>query len=692
MYSCKGLAHPSKVQSSAIAVLASLTIGLGSSATVSAQTYRLSDGFSASNNPNGLWSFGYVTNIGAPFHLLQVPHVSPTDGLMIPSWQLTSFQTPAVYYNHTTNTAVVAGGQGVFPPQTVWYYPGEDGRTENFGVIRFTVPASGTYQLETGVAAVYNGALSGDTDFHVAINGGEVFGQFVPTNGTTGYTNSLSLSSGDVVDFVIGRGQDGSAYASGLKIHASLNHIPAPPASGVFDVSEGFSAGSNPNAPWAYGWVGSLGGSFTLLTVPHISTVDSGAKIPSWQLTSGQAPVVCKNVSNATLTAGQRIGLGRAKEVWFNPGENGQPENFGVIGLLRRATAFIRLRLHIWPVYSGSPQGDTDFHVLKNGVELFGRFLAPSDTASYSNTVALNSGDMVDFAIGRGSDGNAYGSGLRIAAVLLPAGPLPDVSADGINVVLKNAAATFSQSGGWDANLIIDGITNDFAGWAVYDFGRSGAFSETVVVETETDIGFASGSLLTFGLYHVNHNPQCGLGHFRLSYTTDSRDSFADGLNSGGDVSANWIVLSPKTASATDGVTLTVQSDGSILASGTNPAKTVYTITAEVAALGITGFRIESMEDSSLPDSGPGRSPNGNFVLTEFTVSVSELHLPASGVFDVSEGFSAGSNPNAPWAYGWVGSLGGSFTLLTVPHISTVDSWVVGRFIYAADGAAHLDG
>ncbi len=165
-----------------------------------------------------------------------------------------------------------------------------------------------------------------------------------------------------------------------------------------------------------------MGGSFTLLTVPHISTVDSGAKIPSWQLTSGQAPVVYKNVSNATLTAGSGLVSFAPKEVWFNPGENGRPENFGVIRFTAPSNGLYQVETSVRPVYSGSPQGDTDFHVLKNGVELFGRFLAPSDTASYSNTVALNSGDMVDFAIGRGSDGNAYGSGLRIVATMTSAG------------------------------------------------------------------------------------------------------------------------------------------------------------------------------------------------------------------------------------------------------------------------------
>jgi hypothetical protein len=54
-------------------------------------------------------------------------------------------------------------------------------------------------------------------------NGAEIFGQFLSANSATGYTNTVALSVGDTIDFVIGRGADGSQYASGLKIQAALN-------------------------------------------------------------------------------------------------------------------------------------------------------------------------------------------------------------------------------------------------------------------------------------------------------------------------------------------------------------------------------------------------------------------------------------------------------------------------------------
>jgi hypothetical protein len=103
-------------------------------------------------------------------------------------------------------------------------------------------------------------------------------------------------------------------------------------------------------------------------------------------------------------------------------------------------------------------------------------------------------------------------------------------------------------------------------------------------------------------------------------------------LQSGGDVTATWTQLTPLTALATGGATLNMQGDNSILASGTNPAASVYTITATTTQNNITGIRLEALEDPSLPSNGPGRQPtNGNFVLQELQVdAVALVPEPAS--------------------------------------------------------------
>ena len=201
----------------------------------------------------------------------------------------------------------------------------------------------------------------------------------------------------------------------------------------------------------------------------------------------------------------------------------------------------------------------------------------------------------------------------------------------GATVVLQNATATLSQAGGWNVGTVIDGVINAEVGWAVYNFSLNQAQAETAVFETSADVGFAGGSLFTFRLSQVNHNPQHTIGRFRLSVTTDSRDNFADGLANGGDVSATWTVLAPSTALATGGIQLDALSDGSILASGANPNNSVYTVTAGTTMEHITGIRLEVMEDASLPFNGPGRYPsNGNFVLSEFELDVVPVPEPSA--------------------------------------------------------------
>jgi hypothetical protein len=162
--------------------------------------------------------------------------------------------------------------------------------------------------------------------------------------------------------------------------------------------------------------------------------------------------------------------------------------------------------------------------------------------------------------------------------------------------------------------------------------GGSSIPAQTAAFETVSDLGLAGGSVLTFTLTQTHSNPGHVLGRFRLSVTTDNRSLFCDGLATGGDVTANWTVLSPGSVSALNTSTFSILGDKSILAGGTTPGTDVYTITAQTALTGITGIRLEALEDPSLPFNGPGRWPgNGNFVLSEFEVGVAPIPEPAAG-------------------------------------------------------------
>ncbi len=76
------------------------------------------------------------------------------------------------------------------------------------------------------------------------------------------------------------------------------------------------------------------------------------------------------------------------------------------------------------------------------------------------------------------------------------------------------------------------------------------------------------------------------------------------------------------------GATLDKQEDGSLLASGTDPADDTYTLIVETDQPGISLVRIEALTDDKLPSKGPGRTPHGNFVISEVTVTLADAATP----------------------------------------------------------------
>ncbi len=89
-----------------------------------------------------------------------------------------------------------------------------------------------------------------------------------------------------------------------------------------------------------------------------------------------------------------------------------------------------------------------------------------------------------------------------------------------------------------------------------------------------------------------------------------------------------WTPLKPAIFVSSNGSTLTLQPDGSILAGGTRPDIDTYAITGTSPANGVTAVRLEVLTDQNLPHKGPGRQDNGNLHLTDFRVLAAPDSLP----------------------------------------------------------------
>ena len=494
--------------SNAVGSVLSLSAVLTVIAPLEPGTYDVGRDFSVASNPNGAWSYGYVSEVGGSFTAIDFPLTQlAQNGVAVQSWQLTRHSEPAVFCNTSDTTATSQGSEGVYPPDTVWFFAGYPETPQKFGVIRLTLPTGedGFYKVEAGVRHYLDGPTAGDTDFHIAKNGSELFGQFLTPTDQVFYTNILRLAGGDTIDFLVGRGGDDSLYGSGLKIAARISRVTetglppvilvqpqshmvvlgssvtlsvtaegtgplsyqwrkddedlvgatnpfltlevitatdggrysvqignavgsvvsaeanvkviTPPLAGSHDLSRDFSPTDNPNGAWSFGWLATLDGDFTLLTVPHVS-VARGIFIPSWQLSSYLTPAVYHNNTSNTVSIAGGEGVFPPGTTWFFPGEDGRAENYGVIRFTvpTNAGGLYQLATAVNSVYQGSLSRDTDFHVVKNGAEIFGEFLPANSARGYSNILALAPGNTVDFVIGRGADASQYASGLKIHA------------------------------------------------------------------------------------------------------------------------------------------------------------------------------------------------------------------------------------------------------------------------------------
>lgn len=165
------------------------------------------------------------------------------------------------------------------------------------------------------------------------------------------------------------------------------------------------------------------------------------------------------------------------------------------------------------------------------------------------------------------------------------------------------------------------------------------------------------------------------------------------------------------------------QPDASVLALGKPEKNETYTIVVQTMQKKIKAFRIEALADKSLPKMGPGRGPDGNFVLSEVSIQAEPLvakpgakpvpvklkaakasvepekfALPTTLDNDKKTGWSIGTQVGKDHAAvfeidGELGHEGG--TILTITLKFEADNFAIGKprlAITTAPNPAKLDG
>jgi len=147
------------------------TTGLAATITLGGASSDVAADFSPTNNPNGVWQYGWSFALGSAFILSTHPAVR--DG--VDSWRgdREPFGNPGEYHNGT-NDVLFLGDTNPMPPGQFALHPGPGGE---YAVVRYVAPEA----ANASIGAEFTGLdiFGTTTDVHVLLNGTSIFDGFV---------------------------------------------------------------------------------------------------------------------------------------------------------------------------------------------------------------------------------------------------------------------------------------------------------------------------------------------------------------------------------------------------------------------------------------------------------------------------------------------------------------------------------
>ncbi len=169
-----------------------------------AQDWNVEDDFSATENPNGAWSYGWSYSLTSGFTLFDEHSTIWTLSRWKVSW---GANAPVVLRNETggeVSTCCTTWEPGQFS-----LHPSQGGPPNDaYCVARWTAPDAGVYAVSatfTGLDYITPGIEVTSATVHVLVNGTSHFDDsIIGDDASATYSTSVTLLAGDTVDFVVG--------------------------------------------------------------------------------------------------------------------------------------------------------------------------------------------------------------------------------------------------------------------------------------------------------------------------------------------------------------------------------------------------------------------------------------------------------------------------------------------------------
>jgi hypothetical protein len=195
------------------------------SASCATATFDAVGDFSATSNPAGPWSYGWEPSLGGVFTLDAAEDSGTYQGIDLwegPDNCGVEALRPFVGLNHTGATLNYASGVSQ-PADMLVLHPSCTGK---FSVIRWTAPATGSFE----VAGLFEGidTRGPTTDVHVLQNSTTSLVS-VNINGFDAqapFNFTHYFAAGDTLDFVVGRGSNGTFNEDSTGLSVTITAVP----------------------------------------------------------------------------------------------------------------------------------------------------------------------------------------------------------------------------------------------------------------------------------------------------------------------------------------------------------------------------------------------------------------------------------------------------------------------------------
>ena len=188
-------------------------------------TYDVAADFSATNNPNGVWSYGWSSTLTSALNVYPDKSNTFLDNSGIDVWAdlgHISWGCPYAGHNGTGNAVSIYGY--IYQPGQFAFHPGESGE---YSHARWTAPYTGTFDI----AVMFTGIdflREITTDVHVLHNDTSLFDGLVNGFGnTSSFSTTVSVSMGDIIDFAVGYGSNQYFAGDTTALSATITPEPA---------------------------------------------------------------------------------------------------------------------------------------------------------------------------------------------------------------------------------------------------------------------------------------------------------------------------------------------------------------------------------------------------------------------------------------------------------------------------------